>query len=433
MRLVRLEELASDGVLVLNDGYRTKQPELGDSGFPILRVAQIVDGRAEMPRDPDFVREEFRRKIGEKLAHSGDVVLCTKGTVGRRARIENSSPPFVYSPQVCFFRVLDDDVLNRDFLYYWLDSPEFGEQAAGLKAQTDMADYISLRDLRRVKMSLPEIATQREIGRTLRLLDDKIELNRRMNETLEGIARAIFKSWFMDFDPVHAKMARRQPPGMSAETAALFPEQLVTSDLGPIPSEWTVTPVGEAVRVVGGSTPSTKEPAYWGGPHFFATPKDLSELDSILLLSTERTITDGGVERISSGILPRGTVLLSSRAPIGYVAIARMPVSINQGFIAMVCDRDLPTSYVALWVNSNVEVFKQNAGGTTFAEISKAVFRPLPILVPPRTILERFTNCVDPLFDRIEANLRESESLSEIRDALLPRLVSGEVRVKEAS
>jgi type I restriction enzyme S subunit len=170
-------------------------------------------------------------------------------------------------------------------------------------------------------------------------LDDKIELNRRMNETLEEMARALFKSWFVDFDPVRAKMAGHQPAGMDDETAALFPDSFEDSPLGEIPKGWSVTPIGEAVRAVGGGTPSTKELSFWeGGMHCWATPKDLSKLRGPVLLDTERKVTDAGLAKISSGLLPVGTVLLSSRAPVGYLAIAQVPVTVNQGFIAMICD-----------------------------------------------------------------------------------------------
>jgi type I restriction enzyme S subunit len=176
---------------------------------------------------------------------------------------------------------------------------------------------------------VPPVAEQQAIAHILGTLDDKIELNRKTNETLEAMAKALFKSWFVDFDPVRAK-AEGRPTGLPDEISELFPDSFENSDLGEIPRGWRVAPVGEVVECVGGSTPSTSEPDYWdGGEYFWATPKDLSSLSEPFLLETAKKITASGVERISSGILPAGTVLLSSRAPVGYVAVATTPLSIK--------------------------------------------------------------------------------------------------------
>ena len=204
-----------------------------------------------------------------------------------------------------------------------------------------------------------------------------------MNATLEAMARTLFRSWFVDFDPVRAKMEGRDT-GLPKRIADLFPDRLVNSELGDIPEGWEVSEIGAEVDAVGGATPSTKEPAYWTevsttGLH----PKDLSKLLSPVLLQTERKITDAGTHKISSGLLPPGTVLLSSRAPIGYLAITEVPTAVNQGFIAMICRKRLPALYVLSWCYENLEYIKDISGGSTFAEISKKAFRPLPVVVPP--------------------------------------------------
>ncbi len=292
---------------------------------------------------------------------------------------------------------------------------------------------INRNHLHAARVRVPERAEQRAIALILGALDDKIELNRRMNETLEEMARALFKSWFVDFDPVRAKMEGRRPFGMDDETAALFPDSFEGSALGEIPKGWIITSIGEAVKVMGGWTPSTKEPSFWdGGTHCWATPKDLSKLQSPVLLDTERRVTDAGLAKISSGLLPVGTVLLSSRAPIGYLAVAQVPVAVNQGFIAMLCDGPLTTHYVLHWARHNVEHIQGRAGGTTFPEISKKNFRPMSVLVPSDEVLSAFEKRVTPLYGKMSLNLRQSSTLAAIRDVLLPKLLSGEVRVEEA-
>ena len=279
---------------------------------------------------------------------------------------------------------------------------------------------------------LPPICDQKAIAHILSTLDDKIELNRKINETLEAMAKAIFKSWFVDFDPVRAK-AEGRPTGLPAEISDLFPDSFEDSELGEIPCGWRVAPVGDVVECVGGSTPSTNEPEYWdGGEYFWATPKDLSSLSEPFLLDTAKKITADGVQRISSGILPVGTVLLSSRAPVGYVAAACVPVSINQGFIALRSNGLMSSAYLLNWCLSNVQQFKDRASGTTFAEISKAAFRPIPLLVPSEQVATPFSDKAQALYERVVSNMRQSTLLAATRDALLPKLISGEIRIPDA-
>lgn len=266
------------------------------------------------------------------------------------------------------------------------------------------------------------------IASVLGALDDKIELNRRMNETLEAMARAIFKDWFVDFGPTRAKIEGRAPY-LARDIGSLFPDRL--DDEGK-PEGWINSTIGHEVEVLGGSTPSTKESSFWGGDVAWATPKDLSSLSTPVLLSTERQITEAGLSQIGSGLLPAGTVLLSSRAPIGYMAIAQIPVAVNQGFIAMICNKRLSNVFVWQWTQTNMETVHQNANGSTFQEISKSNFRPIEVIVPTLELLRAFDQTAKPLFDRIVANDKENRTLATTRDFLLPKLMSGEVRVKEA-
>ncbi len=211
----------------------------------------------------------------------------------------------------------------------------------------------------------------------------------------------------------------------------LFPDEFQDSELGPIPKGWEVKPIGDVVRCVGGATPSTKNPDYWeGGQRPFVTPRDMSTLQSPVIFDSERHITDVGVEKISSKQLPAGTVLLSSRAPIGYLAFAGVPVSINQGIIAMLCDRELTPHYVYYWTQVNMEKIRSSAGGTTFAEISKRNFRPIPALVPPWRLLDAFEEQATLLFERIEVNTRLNNTLVQTRDILLARLMRSHLNLE---
>lgn len=289
---------------------------------------------------------------------------------------------------------------------------------------------ITQGDLGRLNVGHPSLPEQRAIAHILGTLDDKIELNRRMSETLEGMARALFKSWFMDFDPVRAKAAGRDP-GLPKELAALFPDSFQDSELGEIPNGWELKPIEDLADVAGGTTPSTNEQTYWeGGIHAWVTPKDLSALSVPILLDTERRITDAGLRQIGSGLLPQGTVLLSSRAPIGYLAIAEIPVAINQGFIAMKTKGGTSNLFLLFWASIAHEEIMSRANGSTFLEISKANFRPIPVIKPTTEVMQAFDQILRPLYMRLVACARESNTLAKMRDTLLPNLISGDLRVK---
>ena len=263
-------------------------------------------------------------------------------------------------------------------------------------------------------------------------LDDKIELNGRMNETLAAMARALFKSWFADFDPVRAK-AEGRDPSLPQPFADLFPDSFGDSELGEIPKGWRVRQIGDIADVVGGTTPSTKEPSHWeGGRHSWATPKDLSTLSVPVLLDTERRITDAGLSQIGSGLLPKGTGLLSSRAPIGYLAISEIPVAINQGFIAMTPKEGTSNLFLLLWASVAHEEIVSRSNGSTFLEISKANFRPILAVTPSADVMQAFEKLARPFYERIVDCTRESRALAALRDALLPKLISGELRVEDA-
>jgi type I restriction enzyme S subunit len=277
---------------------------------------------------------------------------------------------------------------------------------------------------------LPPLGQQKAIAAVLGALDDKIELNRRMNATLESIARALFQSWFVDFDPVRAKLDGRAPTGLDEATAALFPDAFQDSEVGHIPKDWTIEPVGEVVACVGGGTPSTTEPKYWeGGTHHWTTPKDFSSLQAPILLDTDRKLTDAGIAKVSSGLLPAGTLLLSSRAPVGYLAITAMPVAINQGFIALKCNERASNMFMLNWCQTNMAEIESRATGTTFPEISKQNFRPIPVVLPSKELMAAFTATVAPLYAQVTATLRQSGTLAALRDTLLPKLLSGELRI----
>jgi type I restriction enzyme, S subunit len=350
------------------------------------------------------------------------VVTGRYGTIGEVFYIDKDFWPLNTTLYVRDFK--GNDVRFISYFLKTIDYTAYSDKAA--------VPGVNRNHLHQAQVSIPPLEVQRDISVTLSLLDQKIELNRQTARTLEELAQRLFKSWFVDFDPVRARMAGRQPAHTPPEIAELFPDRLVDSPLGPIPEGWEIKPIESIVTIKGGATPSTKEKAFWdGGTYHWATPKDLSGLQQKVLITTDRKITSAGVERISSGQLPPGTVLMSSRAPVGYLALADMPVSVNQGFIAMICDQGVPNTFVLHWAEANMDVIKSNAGGSTFAEISMKQFRPLEVIVPPEQLVRAFDEMATDWFQRVSQLARQNVTLAQLRDRLLPKLISGEIRVPE--
>ena len=351
-----------------------KKKEFHGRGVKIVNMRELF--AYSRLRNVHMKRVELSEKEKHRISVIKDDLLFARRSLvaegaGKCSIVLEADEPTTFESSIIRARP-DSTKAYSLFLYYYFSSPSGLHALDSIRRQVAVAG-ITGSDLARLNILVPPLPEQRTIAHILGKLDDKIELNRRMNETLEEMARALFKSWFVDFDPVRAKMeGRDRDPGLPKHLADLFPDRLVDSELGPIPEGWDVSEIGREVEVVGGSTPSTKEPAFWeeGNIHW-TTPKDLSKIQSPVLIETERKITSAGLQKISSGLLPVGTVLMSSRAPVGYLAIAQVPLAVNQGFIAMKCSERISKEYTLSWCYENMDIIKANAGGTTFQEISK--------------------------------------------------------------
>ena len=382
------------------------------------------------------------------LDSSGFPVFSGYGIVGYLPTYQFESPQVVIvcrgeggtgdvkmSPAKCSITNLsivltpDESKVAKRFLYWALK----GTDTHRLRTGSAQAQIV-IGSLEKLTVTIPcRMDEQLGIAAVLDALDDRIALLRETNATREAIAQTLFKSWFVDFDPVRAKQQGLAPAGMDEATAALFPDSFEDSELGSTPKGWQVQPVGDVVACMGGATPDTKDPSYWSPEeHAWTTPKDLSGLPAPVLLSTERRLSSKGLARIGSGLLPEGTLLMSSRAPIGYLAIAQVQVAINQGYIAMPPGSRLPPLYMLYWCQQNMEGIKARANGSTFMEISKKAFRPIPALLPPGAVIDAFLAVASPLFDRLVENERQAQTLATLRDTLLPRLISGQLRLPDA-
>lgn len=399
--------------------------------YRMIRTTNIRNGRINLSECKYVEGDTYEKWTRRSKLQRGDVVLTREAPIGEVGIVTESEGVFL-GQRLMQYRA-NGKLLDPRFLLYTFLSPKLKHQFGSHEGSGSVVSHIRVGDCFKFKLSLPPLKVQRDIAATLGALDDRIALLRETNATLEAIAQALFKSWFVDFDPVRAKVEGREPEGLDAGTAALFPDGFEESELGMVPRGWRVKAIGDVVDCVGGGTPDTKTPEYWSPAEFsWTTPKDLSGLVAPVLLATERKLSAKGLAKVSSGLLPVGTLLMSSRAPIGYLAIAQVPLAVNQGYIAMPPGSELPPVYLLFWCQQNMDVIKNRANGSTFMEISKRAFRPIPALVPSAEILGAFVDLAGPLFDRVAENAQQAQTLTDLRDTLLPRLISGQLRLPEA-
>ncbi|WP_016956261.1 restriction endonuclease subunit S [Catenovulum agarivorans] len=426
-------------------------------GIPVIRGSNLSLGQEQF-KDSEFVyiSEATFKKLKRSECIAGDILFTKKGTLGQTGIIpqKHRYSRFLLSSNQMRLRVNEEKAIP-EYVYYFVSSANSIEKIKRESESTGVPK-INLEYLKNFRIYLPPLESQSKIVNVLQSLDNKIKLNRQTNQILEHMAQALFKSWFVDFDPVidnalaagnklpdelAARVAVRQRSHklpnykpLPADIQKLFPNEFEHTDdpaigiEGWIPKGWKVSTTGDEFEVKGGSTPSTNNPEFWdGGDICWTSPKDLSGNESKILLDTSRKITEAGLKKITSGLLPVNTVLMSSRAPVGYLAFAKIPVAINQGYIALLCEKTLSPEYTVQFLDSIMDEIKGISGGTTFAEISKKTFRSIKLIVPSKPAIDAFTSVTKANYDKITENIKQTNSLAETRDYLLPKLITGEV------
>ena len=287
--------------------------------------------------------------------------------------------------------------------------------------------FIDARKLAVIEIRWPPLPEQRAIAHILGTLDDKIELNRRMNETLEAMARAIFKSWFVDFDAVHAR-AEGRDPGLPKHIADLFPGCFEDSELGNIPEGWEVWRVSRVGNVVCGKTPSTAVSEYYGHDVPFITIPDMH--GRIFATTTQKKLSRAGTVSQQNKMLPVGAICVSCIATPGLVVITSEESQTNQQ-INTVIPNESAATYFWFWIFRDLgnDIKAGGSGGSVLSNLSTGRFAELRVLGPTARLRHYYHPLVAPLFDRVLANEREIHTLTALRDTLLPKLISGEVRV----
>ena len=313
--------------------------------------------------------------------------------------------------------IINSDLVDSNYLYYLMCSKEYRNEILSSATGTTVKHTAPERIVK-FEFKLPPLEEQEKIANILSSLDDKIELNNEMNKTLEEMAQGIFKRWFVDFEF----------PNDDGESYKSSGGDMVESELGMIPKGWEVKTIADIGDVISGGTPSTKNEEYYGGNISWITPKDLSGYDRKFISRGERSITELGLQKSSAKLLPKGTVLFSSRAPIGYVAISNQEVCTNQGFKSIVCNTEIiNNNYVYYFLKLNKENIENISSGSTFKEISGTYMKNFKIIVPKKDILDKFNKLIVSYDELLSKNYDEIDNLTEIRDILLPKLMSGKI------
>ncbi|HCG6388367.1 restriction endonuclease subunit S [Vibrio parahaemolyticus] len=444
-----LKKLKDLGVAVIDCVHKT--PKAQSDGIPYVGIPQMKNGSIDFDANPRLISEKdyLEWTIKANPSH-GDIILSRRCNPGETAYVPKNAK-FALGQNLVLLRP-NPKTIHPGYLRWAVNSPIWWAEVNKYRNPGAVFDSLKCADIPNFEIPAPPYSAQITIDELLLALSDKIELNRQINQTLEQMAQTLFKSWFVDFDPVmdnaldagnpipgelqhraEARKAVRESESFKPlpdDVRQLFPDAFEESELGWVPKGWGVSTAGDEFTVKGGSTPSTKSAEFWeGGDIHWTSPKDLSGKAEKILLDTERKITATGLNKITSGLLPPETVLMSSRAPVGYLAMTKIPVAINQGYIAITESKSLTQEFALYWLDSRIEMIKSISGGTTFAEISKKTFRTIPIVVPSAQSVNAFSETVALYLSKISKNVEECSSLSALRDSLLPKLISGELEI----
>lgn len=370
----------------------------------VLDFAFSKDGLAS-------INDEQANKLKNVEIIQGDVLLNITGdSVARCCIVPSEILPARVNQHVAIIRPRKEELDNHYLLYYL---QHYKRQLLQIASAGATRNAITKAMIENLILPCPKsLDDQRRIASILSSLDRKIELNNKINADLEEMAQAIFKNWFVDFEPFKDG-------------------KFVDSELGMIPEGWKVGRLDEIADVVGGSTPSKAKPEYYTQKGIaWLTPKDLSNHPAVYTSRGVIDITEEGYNSTSTKLMPKGTILFTSRAPIGYISIAQNDICTNQGFKSLV-PKKAGTCFLYCFLKYVTPEIENKSTGSTFKEASGSLMKSLQVIMPEQKVFEDFETIVSPLFARIESLEKENSRLSTLRDTLLPRLMSGELEVPE--
>lgn len=395
-------------------------PNLTAAGPYLIRTQDIRTGVVRLDGVARVSEETYRERIKRAEPRFGDLLYSREGTYfGVAAEVP-------YGEKVCLgqrmVHLRPTQEIDWRFLKYWLNSPLMARHISGLR-DGSVAERLNMSTIRSLPVAYPELQDQQKIAAVLGALDDRVELLRNTSLTLEAIAQTLFKSWFVDFDPVRAKAEGREPEGIDAATAALFPSEFEDSELGLIPKGWRVGPFSSAFEcTMGQSPPGATYNKDGAGTAFFQGCNDFGDV-----FPARRVFTTA-----PSRFAKAGDVLMSVRAPVGAVNLAASDCAIGRGLCA-IRHKSGSTGLTIEFVKACVHRIEDAAGeGALFKSLSKEQLAGLPVVSAGQPLLVAAIEVLEPIVERRLLLARQAEALAQLRDTLLPRLISGKLRLPDA-
>ena len=411
-------------------GSRMKSDCYVNDGVSVIRGTNLMGGR-ELSGEFVFITEEKAAELGNSNVLANDLVFPHRGSIGEVGIVPNDGNKYVLSSSLMKLSC-DTSKVDPLFIYYFFKS------SAGRFELLKNASQVGtpgigqpLTSLKSIEMRYPLIETQKCIVGILTSLDDRITLLRETNTTLEAIAQALFKSWFVNFDPVLAKQEGREPEGMDADTAALFPDSFEELELGLVPKGWNQVPFTDTVHVIGGGTPKTSVPEYWNGDIPWFSVVDAPTITDVFVIDTQKHITEQGLNNSSTKLLAKGTTIISARGTVGRLALVGRQMAMNQSCYGLRGKAD--DAYFTYFSTYRlVESLKQRSHGSVFDTITTETMRGVFVIYPGKAVIKAFEALLQPVMDCMQNNLETAQTLATLRDTLLPRLISGQLRLPDA-
>jgi type I restriction enzyme, S subunit len=410
-------ELVASGEAELKTGpfgTQLKASDYTDNGTPVINVRNIGFGSIKADK-LEFISPSTRDRLSSHVLKNGDIVFGRKGAVERHVFIRQEQNGWFQGSDCLRLRFASQRVEPLFASYFFLTEEH---QRWMMNQCSHGATMASLNQgiLERIELPLPPLRTQQRIAGILSAYDELIENSQRRIKILESMARALYREWFVHFRfPGHENHPR------------------VASPLGEIPQGWEVKTVADAFVISGGGTPSRKEDEFWtNGTIQWYSPTDLTRAGTMFIDDSSDHITERGLAQSSARMFPARSVMLTSRATIGAIAINTQPACTNQGFITCLPNDRVPLYYLFHWLTENVPTFQRMASGATFKEISRGVFKTIEFLQPADDLVGRFETLAAPMAEQVIALQRQIQNLRRTRDLLLPRLLSGQIDVEAA-
>jgi type I restriction enzyme S subunit len=419
-------------VAKVRSGFAFKSSDWQTAGIPVVKIANVKEGRLEMD-GCSFVSEAIAQQASDFLLEKGDILISMTGYVGDVARVRETDTPCAVNQRVGRFHSYDKDLIDPSFLFFSLRSRDVRieiEQKAYGSAQPN----ISAGGIEGISIYLPELGVQRSIAHILGTLDDKIELNRKTNKTLEAMAKALFKSWFVDFDPVRAKSEGR-PTGFPDEISDLFPDSFEDSELGEIPSGWKVMELGMVSTFLNGYAFKSSDWQEHGVPvvKIGSVKPGFVDVDNVSFVSDEIAVSKDRY-RLSPGDILIG--MTGYVGEVGLVPILESPPLLNQrvGKVAPMSNAIVSRSFLYNWMRTSTfkDLVEVLSHGSAQANVSSDSIQSIPHVIPSSDIESAFAYICEPILDRLLEGHREQNLLANTREALLPKLISGEIRIPDA-